>query len=362
MRVVSRPSFDADGDKINDTYIRGDKIIVDVEYSEVVTVDTKGANANVSINLDIGGTSKNAPLVGQFIGGGVLRFAYTVAAGDSDTDGIAVKTASTTDKTMVVLGGTPKATIVSADTGATADRQFNPTAGGARTKVDGSKPDINTNVGPRVSSAAGSAKVFIDPNIRPTPKESKTLEITFDKALAALPSDPSSLIAALNVRASNVHTRSTHNQHPTQVALKTGNNRVLVLTLGTAVKSGDTVELNYIPVDWRGTGSIDWVLKDTSNPAKLTPSFRRLAVTNDLGGALATAEPPIPLRAGIAGTSLRIVFDQPLFENATPPGSAFRVHAKGYEGRNDVRRSPSDRKPGLKGTGTADGRRATRCS
>ena len=278
-----------------------------------------------------------------------LRFAYTVQAGngqacnlatttaDCDTDGItlAAGTVNSVANTLVELSGTPAAAVVSADTGMAAKLTY---TGGlfksvaARLKVDGSVTASASTAGPRATGAE-----------IPATSQGKTLTVTFDKALG--PFDQFTLQTALNVRASNTHTRKTQNQHPTHVA-RSGS--TLTLTLGVPVRAGDAVELDYIPVSWTQDGSNAWVLKDTGSPAKLTPAIRRLAVTNNLAGA-----PPVPIRADIAGKSLRVVFDQALNVGAAPSGSAFRVNTSDNKGRNDIRRSPGDKRPGLRGTGTA---------
>ena len=67
------------------TYGVGDKVEIDVTFSEAVTV-----TGRPTLGLDVGVNSRK---VGYVSGSGsaVLRFEYTVAAGDLDTDGLAVK-------------------------------------------------------------------------------------------------------------------------------------------------------------------------------------------------------------------------------------------------------------------------------
>ena len=67
------------------TYRIGDTVEIDVTFSEAVTV-----TGRPTLVLDIGGNSRKAGYVSGS-GSAVLRFEYTVAAGDLDTDGLAVK-------------------------------------------------------------------------------------------------------------------------------------------------------------------------------------------------------------------------------------------------------------------------------
>ena len=92
VRIVSRPTHDADSNGTFDTYIQGNEILVDVEYGEPVEI--VGGNDNVRLRLDLGSddtnlaNSRKVMKLKQLLNGGrTLRFAYTVAAGDADTDG-----------------------------------------------------------------------------------------------------------------------------------------------------------------------------------------------------------------------------------------------------------------------------------
>ena len=98
-------------------------------------------------------------------GGLVLRFAYTVAATDTDADGVWVQTAS--GDRAVFLAGTTPPTVTSADTGVDAILTATglPTTGDADRKVDGS---VTSVPGPRLESASVNAD---------------TLTLTFNEAL-----------------------------------------------------------------------------------------------------------------------------------------------------------------------------------
>ena len=345
VRVVSAPTHDSDGDGRNDTYVKGDRILVDVEFrsGEAVEADTGDDNDNVALCVDVGGTTKKFPFDRVVHGGETLRFAYTVrwddgcptpAANrvcDADTDGIALApdTASGSENILVELSN--GATVTDVDTGVAADLRY---AGGffggvaARLKVDGSRDSV---AGPRLlQSEAGPVSVNGD-----------TLTATFDKAIAIRSAD--ALMFNLAVKTSNVHggNRNAY-QHPSAVKVHDTDDTKLVLTLGAPVRAGDEVTLSHSFV-----GDERPLVSKSGRHA--APAFRSVVATNATPGAAAA---PIPVRADIAGTALSMVFDRALDESAAPAGSAFRVDASDNSG-SGVRRSPGDNMPGLRGTGTA---------
>ena len=143
VTLSSTPSFDADGDNTADTYIRGDRIVVDVRFSEAVTVS--GGNNSVRLRLDLGtddmnrANSRRVLTLKSVVGGDTLRFEHRVARRDSDPDGVWVQTASVTDaQTVFTLGG---AAVASTATGVAAvlTKSGLPTAGAANHNVDGSR-------------------------------------------------------------------------------------------------------------------------------------------------------------------------------------------------------------------------------
>ena len=67
----------------DDTYSKGDRVLVNLHYDETVTVTGKPQLA-----LDIGGTERIAEFFGD--DQSVLIFAYYITTGDTDTDGISV--------------------------------------------------------------------------------------------------------------------------------------------------------------------------------------------------------------------------------------------------------------------------------
>ena len=302
VRVVSAPTHDSDDDGQFDTYVRGDKILFDVEFSEPVEVT--GEYSGVKLRIDLGAddttltNSRKVLRLGSVLNGGrTLRFAYTVTASDTDADGVWVQTAGS-NQVLFLTGG---ATVKSAETGKDVSNEMAglPTEGGKlegaiRAKVDGSETGSE---GPTPVSATVNGA---------------TLTVTFSENISW--TTDGALIANLDVRNSgdvNGGNRNV-NQHPMAVAHGDANTK-LVLTLGIPAKAGDTVTLTH-----QFAGGTQ-ALQDTSG--NKAPAFRDLAVTNNTPGA---ASPPVPVRADVAGKSLRIVFDGVLIN--PPPGNRFTVH------------------------------------
>ena len=143
VTINSTPSFDADGDNTADTYVRRDKIVVDVRFSEAVTVS--GGNNNVRLRLDLGAddtnlaNSRKVIKLKSVVGGDTLRFEHRVTASDSDPDGMWVQTVSATNaQTVFAVGG---AAVTSTATGVAAvlTKTGLATSGAATHKVDGSR-------------------------------------------------------------------------------------------------------------------------------------------------------------------------------------------------------------------------------
>ena len=122
VTISSTPSFDADGDNTADTYIRDDRIVVDVRFSEAVTVS--GGNNSVRLRLDLGtddtnfANSRKVLKLKSIVGGDTLRFEHRVARRDSDPDGVWVQTASATNSRTVFTVG--DGAVTSAATGVAA--------------------------------------------------------------------------------------------------------------------------------------------------------------------------------------------------------------------------------------------------
>ena len=126
-----------------DTYRIGEVIQAQITWSQPVTVNHGGDNANVSLRLDVGAddadlsnSRRKMVWTGEGSGTDTLTFAYKVQQPDKDADGVWLQTASATDNTVVFLqngatitGGNP------ANSTAVRTRAGLPTTGGASRKV-----------------------------------------------------------------------------------------------------------------------------------------------------------------------------------------------------------------------------------
>ena len=151
VEVASAPRLDLDGDGTNETYGAGQRIVVDVTWNEAVTWDVSATGAAVRLRLDIGGTARLATLeTGGATSGSArwLRFAYTVADGDTDGDGFAVAPGS--DGDVVVLQG--GATLTGAG-GVDAGLRHAGLSAGAGHRVNGARLAPDTNRAPVYSGA-----------------------------------------------------------------------------------------------------------------------------------------------------------------------------------------------------------------
>ena len=323
IRIVSRPTYDSDGDGTNDTYVRGDTIFVDVEFGGNQPVALGGAKT-VKLRLDLGADDSNLGNSQRVLtldpdnliyADEVLRFTYRVKATDTDTSGVWVQPESASSTKVLFLEG--NTTLTHADTGVAADLTFGELTmrGDPLHKVDGAKTSADT--GPRPTGSGASVN-------------GATLTLTYNGDLATLGNeDLSELRYAFAVQgAGGIHSGDkTHSQHPKTIAMST---RTVTLTLSAPARSGDTVTLSYAGELLRGSGA----------SGKTAPPFRDLAVTNDTGGAAAG---PKPLRATVSERTLRVVFDGTLDTSSTPAGSWFEV---------ETRDSDEDART-IRGTGTA---------
>ncbi len=345
VRIVSLPTHDADGDGVFDTYVEGDMILVDVEYSEPVRITggnpgTGGSNLRLALHLDVGtddndlsNSDKRAFLHSLRNGGRTLRFGYKVLDDAEDTDGIWVQTASG-DKLVLDVSGGNLATIASAETGVLAERTKTglPTTGDAGHKVNGG-----------VAAATG-------PVPRSATVNGNTLTVIFTKPLNTAV-NTTDLIFRLDVHGAGDVSGGNRNayQHPERVAVSNetidGASRgKLVLTLSpesrdTWARAGQRVTLGYA-----GGG----LLKGTDSASSPVPGFRELPVTNDTPGSTgaetdSTVAGPVPVRASAAGNTVKVTFDRNLDETSKPAGSAFTL----FTGDNNL-----DHRT-LRGTGTA---------
>ena len=114
VAIVSKPRLDADNNGTNETYGAGQNIAVDVTWDEDVAWDTSATGAGIRVQLGIGSNTRPAELVTGGATSGTartLRFAYTVVAADTDTDGVTVN-ANSQGEVVRLRGG---ATVKKAD-------------------------------------------------------------------------------------------------------------------------------------------------------------------------------------------------------------------------------------------------------
>ena len=150
VAMASKPRLDANDDMTNDTYGLGQAIVVEVTWDREVTWDLSAAGAGMAVRLDVGGTIRMAELATGGADSGTastLRFRYTVAQDDADTDGVAVTAAA--DGSLVVLRG--GATLQDA-LGRAAQRNHAGLTAQANHKVDGST-DAPANHAPQCTAA-----------------------------------------------------------------------------------------------------------------------------------------------------------------------------------------------------------------
>ena len=123
-----------------DTYRLGETIRAAVTWNKPVTVANAGANDNVSLRLDLGpddadrANSRRSMAYVSGSGTRTLTFAYTVAAGDRDADGVWLQTESAGDATMVFLANGATLRYAATDVGRTLGGL--PTTGDAARMVD----------------------------------------------------------------------------------------------------------------------------------------------------------------------------------------------------------------------------------
>ncbi len=118
VAIVSKPRIDANNDGTKETYGAGQKIAVDVTWSEDVAWDTSATGAGIRVQLGIGSNTRPAELVTGGATSGTartLRFAYTVVAADTDTDGVTVNANSQGEVVRLRGGATVKRAAGSID-------------------------------------------------------------------------------------------------------------------------------------------------------------------------------------------------------------------------------------------------------
>ena len=302
VTIASTPSADADSNGTNDTYVRNEGILVRVTWTSDVIWDVSASGASMSVKLDVGGTERTAALLKGDATRGRARslfFRYTVAAGDTDTDGVGVKT-STANGLVVLAGG---ATLKDAQD-RNAARAHAAVSGGATHKVNGS-----------LTPADAAPPVLVDATA-----DGKTVTLTFDEDVqtsAATPTakDLAELAFAFTIQGG---------RHDGAVIVNQGPHRVAV--------SGSTVTLTLLaPIAAHQPVTVYYRLHKTSSGTYTNHQLRDAAgnkvarfskvVTN----VTPPADPPVLLRGQVDGSKLTLVFDKGLDAASRPSGSRFRV-------------------------------------
>ena len=136
----------------DNTYKAGDTIEVTVKFTEEVNAESHKNNAEDApqLTLKIGTANRNADFDGRR-SGNELAFAYTVTAGDVDTDGIEIPANS-----LALNGGTITDTV----TGKATDLKHAALPGQASHKVDGVAPTIATTNGIAITSTPTSNNTY----------------------------------------------------------------------------------------------------------------------------------------------------------------------------------------------------------
>ena len=271
-RVVSAPTHDANGDGRNDTYVRNDRIVVDVEFTEPLEVKNPGDGGdNVRLRLRVGqdGHANEgrdiAKLVDVYHGGKTMRFAYTVEGSDHDPDGIRLERTAGVNVFNLIGGATLKGKVSGLDADVTKTGHF--TLGGTH----GADGQPRTLVNGRVGAAAGPVPIAAQ-------VDGATLTVTFDEALASLDAqDLAELPLHVGVHSASASGGSRNAfQHPTAFVRTGDDNEQLRMTLGVPAEPGETVTVSYTLLD--GAGPLE------NEDGGLAPSFTNLVAKNDTGG------------------------------------------------------------------------------
>ncbi|MYB73290.1 MAG: hypothetical protein F4X68_04915, partial [Acidimicrobiia bacterium] len=109
VALVSKPRHQGNDDTGKQTYPVDQPIVVEVTWDQDVTWDVSAGGAEMRVRLDVGGMTRLARLVTDGQESGTARslwFSYTVASGDTDTDGLAVSPTAGGDLVVLHSGAT----------------------------------------------------------------------------------------------------------------------------------------------------------------------------------------------------------------------------------------------------------------
>ena len=298
VRFVSAPTYDSDDDGVRDTFVLGDKVLVDVEFREPVIVPGAGPQLRLNLGTDGSGASKTMDMESVLHGGMTVRFAYTVGSNDSDTDGLFVETL---ESGQLFFGPGSATAVKSVETGASVDgnKSGMPGTGDPFTKTDGSKTSSDRGPVPTGATVNGAA-----------------LTVTYDRSLNTSV-DTAKLASYFSVRGAGSVGAGNRNgyQHPSVNSVTGDSNEKLQMTLGDPAQAADIVWLTYKLEAHVG------LLTGAGASGKMAPAFVDLAVTNNTPGTAG----PAPWHATVKGTELTLVFARALDGDSAPAGSAFEV-------------------------------------
>ena len=196
LTLISNPDTSGPGD---DTYAIGNVIEATATFTAAVTV-----TGTPQLELDIGGAPKLADCA-LATDTTMLLCTYTVAEGDEDTDGIAIEANKLSLNGAVITLGTDAVTPTHA---AVTDASAH--------KVDGVRPKLTD-----AATSADGAKVVL----------------TYDQTLSAT----TAATGAFTVRVSSANIEAT----TPAISAVAANDETVTLTIGTAVKAGQTVTVDY---------------------------------------------------------------------------------------------------------------------
>ena len=292
--MVSTPRLDVGSDGTKETYGRGQPILVDVTWASPVTWDVSATGAAIGVSLDVGGTARTAALVTGGATSGTastLRFSYTVAQGDADTDGIAL-TAAAGGTLVTVSGG---ATLVGEGTSSPAGRVHAGLGNQAGHLADGAK-QAPANAAP---TCAGSAAPS-DPPLASPPGQD-----TAHNGLLCSDADGDTLELTVSVEPASMADSVSYDSTSGRVVFKTP--AICALAAVTpALTSPFTTTFTVTVTDPEGaTGT---------GQARFTTAF----------GTCVTQE-----SAGLRDATVTLLFTSDLDENSVPAAGDFEVKVDG---------------------------------
>ncbi len=231
VEITSDPNDD-DRDGDDATYAIGDAIQATVTFSADVTV-----TGTPQLTLDVGGTDKTADYSATDSTATQLVFAYTVAANDADTDGIAIAANQLALNGGTIKAGTTDAVLTHAAVAADADH-----------KVDGVRP------------------TFVSAE---TSTDGTTITATFSETLSSVD-----------------HSQILVNNRQSSVSGATVSGATVVLTLRTALGHGQTVtvslSLNTVR-DAVGNGNAFSSNNSVTNNVLVATAVTGVEITSDPG-------------------------------------------------------------------------------